>query len=179
MHTPEIDALNAQIAEQQKLMNEALIELGDAYARKYGPAYDPTFTPVFNKIFAAQNAIGAKLNEIRALKGLTLCQNCRNEYSMNAPACTNCGCPNPSYIPPAPIEPVIPAAPVMPAAQSRACTACGAPLKEGNLFCTNCGKRIEEAPAPAPAPQGKVCQGCGAVMSEASAFCSNCGARLQ
>lgn len=178
MHTPETDALNAQIAEQQKLINEALRELGDAYARKYGPSFDPAFTPQFNKIFAAQNAIGNMLSEIRELKGLTLCQNCRNEYPKNAPACTVCGCPNPSYIPPAPPQPAMPVAPTMPVAQSVACTACGFPVKEGNLFCTNCGKKIEEVAAPAPAPQGKVCRSCGAVMPDENAFCSNCGTRF-
>ena len=173
MHTPEIENLNTQIAEQQKLINEALLELGDAYARKYGPSFDPTFTPQFNKIFAAQNAIGNMLAEIRNIKGLTLCQNCRKEYPKDAPACNVCGCPNPSYIPPAPVAPVAPATPAV-----TVCTACGTPVKEGNLFCTNCGKRVDEAPAPAPAPQGKVCKNCGAVMPEANVFCSNCGTKF-
>ena len=52
------------------------------------------------------------------------------------------------------------------------CKYCGDPITEGELFCDNCGKRIEgETPPPKP-----VCARCGAELNPASKFCRSCGA---
>lgn len=52
------------------------------------------------------------------------------------------------------------------------CKYCGDPITEGELFCDNCGKRIEgETPPPHP-----VCARCGAELNPASKFCRSCGA---
>ena len=72
---------------------------------------------------------------------------------------------------------------------SLTCTACGAVLEDGALFCTNCGCKVTaEEPAPActdcnpipaalenPVPK---CISCGAVLEEGALFCTNCGTRL-
>ena len=63
------------------------------------------------------------------------------------------------------------------------CPHCGAPVEEGDLFCINCGKKIEVAPVaaePIAAPieaaaNEKTCPRCGEPMDEDDVFCSNCG----
>ena len=165
----EIIALEARISEEENNIDRAIFELGDAYARKYSTNFDPDFTPFFNRIFSAQNNIGMIQAEIREMKGLTLCVNCKHEYPKDAPACPVCQCPNPDYIPPAP--PVPEAEPVL-------CAACGAPIAEGNLFCTNCGTKVEVAPEVAPVEAKPTCANCGAELREGAAFCTQCGTKV-
>lgn len=125
--SPEIELINGRISALRQEMQEALAQLGDAYARKYSMSFDPEFTPIFNKIFAAQSGIDSAFAEIRAIKGLTLCASCKAEYPKNYPACPRCGLSNPSYLPPAP--------------KKRFCQNCGKEAQPGNNFCTNCGTR--------------------------------------
>lgn len=54
------------------------------------------------------------------------------------------------------------------------CKYCGDPVTEGEVFCDNCGKRIE-APPPPP-PKNTVCARCGAESTPSAKFCRSCGA---
>lgn len=55
------------------------------------------------------------------------------------------------------------------------CSACGAELMEGAVFCSICGARV--APS---SPEGqKVCPQCHAAVDPEDAFCSLCGAGLR
>ena len=64
---------------------------------------------------------------------------------------------------------------VVAAVSERTCPNCGAPVPAGDLFCMNCGNRMDAEPAPA-APAPKFCQNCGAPIEEGFKFCGNCGA---
>ncbi len=58
------------------------------------------------------------------------------------------------------------------------CPNCDAEVKEGALFCTNCGFKLEmPQPAEDAEPQVivKVCSGCGAQLADGALFCSSCG----
>lgn len=64
---------------------------------------------------------------------------------------------------------------------SNKCSVCGASVKEGDLFCLQCGTRLEvhqESPRQDP-PGGKICEKCGAQNNEGDIFCLQCGARLE
>lgn len=51
---------------------------------------------------------------------------------------------------------------------SRVCSNCNKKLSDGELFCTNCGKKYNE--------DGKVfCTNCGSKISEMAEICPNCG----
>ncbi len=56
---------------------------------------------------------------------------------------------------------------------SIACVKCGAPIAEGQSFCTACGAH---ASAPATAEKPRFCTGCGAHLSSGMKFCEKCGA---
>lgn len=51
------------------------------------------------------------------------------------------------------------------------CNRCGAELKDGSLFCSECGNKIE-------AQQPKFCQACGHALTLGSKFCPECGAPI-
>ena len=57
------------------------------------------------------------------------------------------------------------------------CRVCGAPVAPGDLFCTNCGTKVEAQSAPAPAPAGsqRTCVKCGTALGPDDRFCMNCG----
>lgn len=48
------------------------------------------------------------------------------------------------------------------------CTNCGAPLRDGTAFCTNCGSKVTPV-------SGTPCSVCGAIVPDGMAFCTNCG----
>lgn len=60
------------------------------------------------------------------------------------------------------------------------CKYCGDPVSDGELFCDNCGKRIEGEPPrpPAPPPPKPACPGCGAELNPGAKFCRKCGTRV-
>ncbi len=49
------------------------------------------------------------------------------------------------------------------------CSGCGAPLREGDKFCSKCGKSTQKA---------NVCPKCGVELPEGSVFCPACGEKL-
>ena len=51
------------------------------------------------------------------------------------------------------------------------CTACGAPLGDGQLFCPMCG-------TPKASPQKLVCPKCGGELQEGQQFCAQCGHKV-
>jgi ribosomal protein L40E len=51
------------------------------------------------------------------------------------------------------------------------CVKCGAPLGEGQAFCTKCG-------TPKGGPKKKLCGKCGAELEEGQEFCPKCGTKV-
>ena len=52
------------------------------------------------------------------------------------------------------------------------CAQCGAELKEGVLFCRDCGAKVEKI------RKKRFCIECGTEYPEGTRFCSSCGANL-
>lgn len=56
------------------------------------------------------------------------------------------------------------------------CPYCGAELNDDCLFCTECGKRMDEVPQATSSERTKPkCPHCGASMNEGDVFCTECG----
>ena len=58
---------------------------------------------------------------------------------------------------------------------ARNCTQCGAELRDGIAFCTECGAKAPEVTQSVPVAE--TCVSCGAPMKEGIAFCTSCGAK--
>ncbi len=72
------------------------------------------------------------------------------------------------------------------ARQTYECPNCKSTFSSGDLFCSGCGKRVDELMASmhagganAPAGSAKTCETCGCVVDAADAFCMRCGADLR
>lgn len=60
------------------------------------------------------------------------------------------------------------------------CPNCGAPAKEGALFCTSCGTKLETPPAEEKVELTiRVCGNCGSQVAEGALFCSECGTKTE
>ncbi|MBQ4062607.1 MAG: zinc-ribbon domain-containing protein, partial [Christensenellaceae bacterium] len=61
------------------------------------------------------------------------------------------------------------------------CPICKGPICEGDVFCINCGSKVEsvsEASAKEE-PDKKYCMNCGSLLNIDDIFCMNCGAKAQ
>lgn len=59
---------------------------------------------------------------------------------------------------------------------SNSCAKCGAPLSQGQTFCTKCGTHRSELVAAQPPAQ--FCTACGTSLPFGSSFCTECGTRV-
>lgn len=55
---------------------------------------------------------------------------------------------------------------------SEKCPKCGNPIAENDIFCGNCGTKIEKQ-------KGLRCSNCGQPVNEGDTFCGNCGAKIR
>lgn len=68
------------------------------------------------------------------------------------------------------------------AAMKYVCPTCGAPVHQGDAFCSGCGIAVVIAPVQAAepvAPAGPTCNHCGEPINEGDLFCMACGARQE
>lgn len=69
--------------------------------------------------------------------------------------------------------------------QGSVCPKCGAPVEPDQVFCVNCGARLdtemekEEVETSQEAEAGSVCPRCGAPVESGQSFCVVCGNRLR
>lgn len=60
------------------------------------------------------------------------------------------------------------------------CPGCGAPFKNGAVFCSKCGEKLpEKRPDPEQLPKGaQKCENCGNILKKDALFCNVCGNKL-
>ena len=60
------------------------------------------------------------------------------------------------------------------------CPYCGAKVKKGQKFCTECGHKLpEKLEAVNEVPTEKRCPKCGAILKPGAKFCTQCGAKVE
>ena len=61
--------------------------------------------------------------------------------------------------------------------EAKTCPKCGAKVKKGFAFCTNCGFKVEEEKKPESGMTE--CPNCHKMVPDTSAFCNYCGTKLE
>ena len=65
------------------------------------------------------------------------------------------------------------------AAASGKCRNCGAAVPDGSLFCTSCGKPIQQLePSSTDTAEKQFCAVCGAELASDAIFCEKCGTKV-
>jgi len=158
--------LNGLIADEEKRISAAYLQIGKAYCESLGENPGEPFARPAAEIADAKAKIAAYAAQLDQIKGTARCPKCGAEVSSGARFCNSCGSP-------------LNVQPSRPAETGAVCAKCGAKLAAGELFCTNCGSRAEEpAPEPVPEPAERACPACGAKAAADAVFCPECGQKL-
>lgn len=168
-----IPALQAEIEAQKNVIREACLRMGKAHFDAHKDDPEEELEPEVRSVLDATAAIKSRQAEIRELRGLVLCPECRHEISKDLVFCNYCGyrMKEPEPIPEPEPEPAAPAL---------LCGNCGAELKPGQNFCAVCGTAVPQTPTPEPepAPIPRRCPNCGAEAPDFARFCIECGTPL-
>lgn len=139
----EINELTRNIQTAQARMNAISAAIGRAYYMQKKDEPEPGFEQMFSDMAAAEKQIDQMQIRIKFLNGIVVCTNCKADNSVNSAFCAACGSRLPH---------------TFTADGANRCTRCGNIINPGQLFCGNCGQKVENAqsapnaqPAPMPA----------------------------
>lgn len=141
----EINELTRNIQTAQARMNAISAAIGRAYYMQKKDEPEPGFEQMFSDMAAAEKQIDQMQIRIKFLNGIVVCTNCKADNSVNSAFCAACGSRLPH---------------TFTADGANRCTRCGNIINPGQLFCGNCGQKVENAqsapnaqPAPMPAAE--------------------------
>ena len=134
----EINELTRNIQAAQGRITSISAAIGRAYYMQKKDAPEPGFEQMFGDMAATEKQIGQMQTRIKFLNGIVVCTNCKADNSVNSAFCAAC----------------------FTADGANRCTRCGSIINPGQLFCGNCGQKVENAqsapnaqPAPMPAAE--------------------------
>lgn len=137
----KVTELNGKISSQESLLDGVFKEIGKMIYDNKDNWASLDLSEIIGKVDAAKDEIARIQAEIRQVKGIKLCEQCKEEISADVAFCPKCGAKAPVVEVPveeAPVE----EAPVE--AAPATCKNCGNTLEEGAAFCTGCGTKVEE-----------------------------------
>ena len=198
----------AMVRAQKIKISAAFGELGELYYKAHKDDYEEAFAEPIAKIKAAEDVIYQHKVEVLKRNGLMLCPHCGEEILDVSRFCNFCGkpvepCPAEESAPEpesgeedAPPQEATepeeakaeetdgqdeaPEADETPDSAARKCPGCGNVLGEYDVFCEECGMRVQEPAPEAPAVKEKKCPLCGFTTTDDDVFfCVECGAKLQ
>lgn len=122
----EIAKYNSEISDAERKIAGLYSEIGILYAKLHRDNPEEQFAPMIKAITEAESRIAECREQIKDIKGITVCANCGAQVTGSA-FCSVCGTPVPVQEKPA----------------GAFCKNCGSPLADGSAFCTSCGTRRE------------------------------------
>lgn len=133
----EINELTRNIQAAQARINAISAAIGRAYYMQKKDSPEPEFVQMFSDMAAAEKQVDQMQTRIKFLNGIVVCTNCKADNSVNSAFCAACGSRLPH---------------TFTADGANRCSRCGNIINPGQLFCGNCGQKVENAQQPAPAP---------------------------
>ena len=188
------------INSEQEKINKLYAKLGERYYALYADNNDENFVEIIGEIKDCEGKIADHKTQALKAAGLMLCPNCGEEIMLRSLFCNFCGTRvreeapvtegtteesvEESTMEETPIEAHEIAEKEPTPAPERRCANCGNALREGMMFCTECGTPVPAASAQVSAYEKKdaprFCTECGYKVEDDSAmFCNNCGMRLE
>lgn len=147
----EISELTRNIQAARLRVSDISSAIGKKYYEQKKDAPEAEYVQMFNDMRAAENQIEQMETRIKFLNGIVVCTNCKTDNSVNSSFCAACGSRLPhTYT----------------ADGANRCSRCGNIINPGQLFCGNCGQKVENVQQPAaqapiaqqPAAQAPVAQ---------------------
>lgn len=190
--------LSAAIKGLEVQKKEKLSELGNMYYqiyKSYGGSVGKEAEEIIAGIESIEQQIDQNKEQMRKIKGVIYCPNCNAEIPMNSLFCNVCGAKIEQRINPVSgnvsnmeaFRQESGAREQVQAGPQMRCRKCGAVLEEDQLFCVNCGAKVEneEEPVQVSSPveqfeeEQLICPNCGKVVEEGIRFCTACGTKLE
>ena len=148
----EINNLNRQISTNESLIQNTYLEIGKACFETNRNNSESPYYNLCKTIENSQVAIAGFQEQIRTLKGSSLCPNCGTQLPKESVFCQSCGYQVTTTTASAAqqtgaentqgVQPVQNVQPVQPIpVASNFCVGCGSEMQEGTAFCTNCGQK--------------------------------------
>lgn len=125
-------SLSSQIKEGENQLEKVYRIIGEKYYTSFPEEAIGRFQEETDEILKIQKKLEEDREQLRALKGLKLCPNCKAEIELNVLHCPMCGTEQP--------QPAASAVPEQP--EQQFCPGCGEPLSAGAKFCGKCGTKI-------------------------------------
>lgn len=119
----EQNRLNSEITKRENRRKECFAMIGEMYYSALKQGTSPDFSDAVEEIDVLSEECSVLKEELRKIKGASLCPSCNMEVPGGSAFCPNCG----TELKRMPV-----------------CNRCGAPLDEGAKFCVQCGNRVAE-----------------------------------
>lgn len=165
----EIVKCNSAIRACDAKIREIYTEIGERYYKSDEDVTKEEFSDLFKKIQNQENEKDGLKKKLQDLKGVEICSSCGREVSRGSKFCEWCGFP---------VE-------AKKASNSRmVCPKCHAALNGNEIFCGECGTKIEwpeedDEKAMEDTYSPCICSTCGEELKETDAFCPNCGSPVE
>lgn len=130
----EINELTRNIQAAQARMSGISAAIGRAYYMQKKDSPEPEFVQMFSDMAAAEKQVDQMQTRIKFLNGIVVCTNCKADNSVNSAFCAACGSRLPH---------------TFTSDGANRCSRCGNIINPGQLFCGNCGQKVEGAQQPA------------------------------
>ncbi|MDR3239001.1 MAG: zinc ribbon domain-containing protein [Clostridiales bacterium] len=150
--------LNGLISDEEKRINNALLQIGKYYYEVYGENPEPSFGQLIAGINESKARIVSYSEQIKQFKGIVRCQKCGAETPCSSPFCNACGSPMNINSP--------------------------ASVSDGDKIVSlsvDESVSLPEATENFSAPSGDTisCPSCGKELSAKAVFCSGCGIKTE
>lgn len=137
----DVARINADIAEEEKKMDNNYLQIGKLYVSLHAEDWEKEFDGMITAIRESEHRIKSYHERIQSIRGVVRCERCGAEVANTASFCNSCGAAMPRRVQAVRTEHV------------RTCSKCGARIDDDNRFCTVCGtpvtmtQQVEERPA--------------------------------
>jgi len=121
--------IRSKIADEEKNINNAYMQIGKLYCEKHAGDYEPEFASFFQVVGNCRKRIEEYNVQLTNMHEQDHCEKCGAELIKGNSVCPMCGFDNKKET----AEP-----------DTLPCPRCGKPVKKGQRFCVSCGARLEE-----------------------------------
>lgn len=91
----ETAKLNSQISDEEKKINDFYLQIGKLYVSLHNEDYEADFDELVKGLHESENRVKECRQQIKDIKGVTMCEKCGAEVSSGAAFCSTCGAPMP------------------------------------------------------------------------------------
>ncbi len=87
----DITKINLSISDEERKIDECYKKIGKLFVEKIGDRAEGEFSELVSEVHTAENKISEYKQQIKDIKGITVCPKCAKELQADAIFCNHCG----------------------------------------------------------------------------------------